>query len=126
MGVWLTCCKKIEIGMRDKRPKPIMFPPKCLYRGPLRKIPNPHSLILSTTHDQLMFRMKHCIRHIIEMSSARIDFPRFRLAHPPDLDRPIICSGYDQGKSGVECRIVSPTVVSLENVFDRGECIEGF
>ena len=71
-----------------------------------------------------MFRVEDRIRHIIEMSSARIDFPRFRLAHPPDLDRPIICSGYDQGKSGVECRIVSPTIVPLENVFDRGECIE--
>jgi hypothetical protein len=102
-----------------------MFPSKCLYRGPLRKIPNPNSLILSTAHNQLMFRVEDRIRHVIEMSSARIDFPRFRFAHPPDLDRPVICGGYDQRKSGVESRIVSAAIMSLENVFDRGKRIEG-
>jgi hypothetical protein len=47
-----------------------MFPPKCLYRGPLRKIPNPNSLILSTAHNQFMFWVEDRIGHVIEMSSA--------------------------------------------------------
>lgn len=60
-----------------------------------------------------------------EMSSAQIDFPHFCFTHPPDLDRPVICSRYDQGKSGVESQIVSPVIMSLENIFNHGKCIEG-
>lgn len=59
------------------------------------------------------------------MASARIDLPCFRLAHAPNLDLPVVCRGDNEGKSGVERRPVNTPIVTLEDILDSGEVVEG-
>jgi len=92
----LTSSEQVESRMSGQNPEPIIFPPKRLYRRPLAHIPHPDSLVLRVRNDQLVFRMEQCRRNIVEMSSASIDFPRFRFRHPPQLDLSIITTRDDQ------------------------------
>lgn len=58
------------------------------------------------------------------MPPACIHLPRFRLAHPPNLDRPIIRRADDQRQRRVERRIVDPSIVPLQHVLDSREIVE--
>ena len=73
-----------------------MFPSESLDGSPLREVPYPDSLVLATGYNQFVLWMEYRIGHVIKMSSTRIDFPRLCLAHPPNFDGPIVCSGYNQ------------------------------
>ena len=110
--------------MGGEHPESIVLPSERLDRGPLGQVPHANCLVFTARDDQFMLGMEESARHVVEMTSARIDLPSFRLAHPPELDLPIIGGGYDQGKSGVEHGIVDSAVMTLKNILHSRESIE--
>lgn len=68
--------------------------------------------------------MEKSTRDVVEMSSAGIDFPGFRVAHTPEFDLSVVTSRNDKGKSRVEGSVVDTAIVSLENVFHRRKSVE--
>ena len=58
------------------------------------------------------------------MTSASINLPRLRLAHPPNLDLPVIRGGDDERESWVEGSPVDAAVVAFEHIFDCREVVE--
>lgn len=101
--------------MSGEDSKAVMFPLESLYHRALCQIPHSDGLVLSATDDQLVFRMEHSARDV-EMSPARIHLPRLGLAHPPELDLPVICGRNDERECRVEHGVVDVTVVSLGRI----------
>lgn len=52
------------------------------------------------------------------MTSAGVHLPRLGLAHPPQLDLPIVTARHDERQSRVEGRPVDSAVVPFEDVLD--------
>ncbi len=99
--------------MRGKDPEAIMLAPEGLHSGALRQVPDAHGLVLAARHDQFVFGVEQSGGDIVEVPSARVDLPRLRLTHSPDLDLPVIRGRDDEGKRGMEGRPVNATVVAL-------------
>ena len=114
----LTSCEEVELRMCSHDPESIMFPPECLHRGPLRHVPHPDRLILARRQNQLVPRVEHGHRDVVEMTSTTVNFPSFGFGHPPELDLSIITTGYDERECGVECGPINSSVMALENIFD--------
>ena len=73
-----------------------MLSPEGLNSRALGKIPDPDSFIFTAGDDKLMFGVEQSGRNVVEVSSARIDFPSLGLAHPPDFDLPVVGSRNDE------------------------------
>jgi hypothetical protein len=67
-----------------------MLAPESLDGGSLGQVPNTDGLVFTTRYDLFVFRVEEGGGHIIEMSMARVDFPGFGFAHPPDFNGSII------------------------------------
>src|SRR6266446_2549126 len=68
--------------------------------------------------------MENSAGNIIEVTTAGVDLPRLQVTHPPQFDLPVIRSRNDEGKGRVEDSIIDTTIVTLQDVFDRGEIVE--
>lgn len=110
--------------MSGEYPETIMLSPECLHGRPLGQIPYTDGFVFTTRDDQFVLGVEEGGRDVVEVSSTRIDFPSFRLTHPPDLDLAVIGRRDYQGERGVECRKVDTTVMPFKDVFDCREIVE--
>ena len=119
-----TSREQVQLRMGCEHPEPIMLSPERLHRRPLRQVPHANSLVLTTRHDKFVFRVEKRGRDVVEVPSTRIHLPCLRLAHPPNLDLPVVRGGDDEGKRRVERRPVDAAVVTLKHILDGREVIE--
>lgn len=113
--------------MCGKDPESIMLPPEGLDCGALCKIPYANRLVLTTRNDEFVFRMEERIGDIIEVPSARVNFPSLCFTQPPNLNCAIVGGGDDQRESGMEGGEIDASVMALEDVLygrKRVECFE--
>lgn len=115
-----TSGKEVQLGVRREDPEPIVLPPKRLHRRPLAHVPDANRLVLGITDDELVLGVEERDRDVVEVSAARIDLPRLGLAHPPELDLPVVAARDDEGERRVERSPVDSAVVALEDVLDDG------
>ena len=111
--------------MRREHPETIVFSPERLDGGALREVPDADGLVLTAGHDELVLRVEEGSRDVVEVTSACVDLPGLRLAHPPNLDLTVVRSGNDEGQRRVEGCPIYTAVVTLKHVLDRREVIEG-
>jgi hypothetical protein len=64
--------------------------------------------------------------NVVEVSSARVDFPGLCFAHPPNLDSAVVGGGDDQREGGVERGKIDTSVMALEDIFYGRERVERF
>jgi hypothetical protein len=81
--------------MRAERPKTVMFSAECLYSGPLLQVPHADRLVLAGRDNKFASGVKDRTGNVIEVSAARVNFPRLCLAHAPQAYRPVVRGGYD-------------------------------
>ena len=101
-----------------------MLSPESLNGRPLGKIPDSNSLVLTAGNDEFVFGVEQCSGNVVEVSSARVNFPSLGLAHSPDFDLPVVCSRNDERERGVERRVVDSTVVAFQYIFHCREIVE--
>lgn len=110
--------------MSSQYPKPIAFSTESLDRRALRHIPNPNGLVLTAGNDELVFRMEKRRGHIVEMTSASVNFPSPRLAHSPKFYLTVVTGRDDQWPCRMENGPVDTTIMALKHVFDGGEVVQ--
>ena len=123
--VIVASSEKVQFRMRREHPETIVLSPERLDRGALGEVPHANGLVLTAGHDQLVFRVEKRGGDVVEVTSACIDLPGLRLAHPPNLDLTVVRRRNDEGEGRVERRPVHTSVMAFEDVLNRREVVEG-
>lgn len=120
-----TSSEQVQFRMCRQHPEAVLFSPERLHGGALGEVPDANGLVFTAGHNELVLGVEERGGDVVEVTSARIYLPRLRLAHAPDLDLPVVCSGDDERKGRVERGPVDAAVVPLEHVLDGREVVEG-
>ena len=111
-----TSSEEVELGMRRKDPEPVVLPPERLHRRPFAHVPHPNRLVLGITDDELVLGVEQRDRDVVKVPAAGINFPRLGLAHPPELDLPVVAARDDEGEGRVEGGPVDSAVIDRKRV----------
>mmetsp|Transcript_23548 Transcript_23548/g.61973 ORF Transcript_23548/g.61973 Transcript_23548/m.61973 type:complete len:426 (+) Transcript_23548:1907-3184(+) len=88
----VTNRNEIRGPMRRDDPEPVIFPPEGVNACALRHIPHANRPVLRVRQNELLLRMEHHTRHIVEVASQGVHLPGFGVVHPPQLDQTVVGS----------------------------------
>src|SRR5271170_981206 len=106
--------------MRSNDPESIVFSTEALYGSTLIRVPYSNCLVFANTQNQVLTFVEKGSRSIVEMTSASIDFPRFRFRHSPNFDETVIPGGDEEREGWMERDPIDSSIVSFENILYRG------
>lgn len=106
--------------MCGQNPESVVFATEGLNSRAFAHVPNTNRFVLRVRNDEFVLGVEKCDRHVVEVTSAGVNFPRLGLAHTPQFDLTIITTRDNQGQGGMECGPVDSAVVTLEDVLDDG------
>ena len=84
--------------MGGEDPEAVVLPPERLHGSTLAHVPHANCLVLRVGDDELVLGVEERDRDVVEVPAAGVDLPRLGLAHPPELDLPVVAARDDQGQ----------------------------
>mmetsp|Transcript_113163 Transcript_113163/g.359657 ORF Transcript_113163/g.359657 Transcript_113163/m.359657 type:complete len:399 (-) Transcript_113163:752-1948(-) len=113
----VTNGEQVRVAIPGDDPEAVVFPAEGVDACSLSGVPHPDGAILGIGDDEVLLRVEHHARDVVEMTSQRVHLPSLGIIHPPEFDQPVVCTGDDQRQRRVEGGPIDASFVALKHVF---------
>mmetsp|Transcript_11249 Transcript_11249/g.32344 ORF Transcript_11249/g.32344 Transcript_11249/m.32344 type:complete len:424 (-) Transcript_11249:228-1499(-) len=114
----VTGGEQVLVAVRGQDPEPVPLPAEGLHANALGDVPDSDAAILAVGDDQVVLGVEETARDVVGVPTQRVDLPRLRLGHAPQLDLTVIGGRRQQRQGRVEAGPVDSAIVALQDVLD--------